>query len=213
MKAKRNASVGVIAALMAVLLTGVWSVMADYEYEQSLIWTPPEQEESIAGAWLCSWPGLAELGLTEPLKVQQTLTPLDPSCNRLLFRETEFNSADPPGTEGAFWSDIIGVAVRTGRNTYEYRANGYVKLPQLNNRGKIIHYIVITGKTELIDPDHRYETGYRFTIYGPDADVEPADGIPDEGAQPVEVLGPYDAQFYKRVRLLPSPEPTASEGQ
>ena len=206
LKRRRNVGLIGIVGLAAVLLTTAWTVMADYDYEQIIIWTPPEQEDSIAGAWLCSWPGLAELGITEPLKMQQTLMPLGLSDSRLLIRETDFNAADPPGVEGAFWSDLVGIAVKTGRNTYEYRANGYVKLPQLNDRGKIIYYTVITGKTELIDRDNRYESDFNFMIYGPDADVQPADGFPDEVAQPVQVFGPLEGQWFRRVRLMPGPE-------
>jgi hypothetical protein len=105
MSLKRRRDVGLvgIVGLVAVLLTTSWTVLADYHYEQRIIWTPPEQEDSIAGAWFCSWPGLTELGITEPLKMQQTLMPLGLSDNRLLVRETDFNSAAPPGVEGAIF--------------------------------------------------------------------------------------------------------------
>jgi len=40
----------------------------------------------------------------------------------------------------------------------------------------------MTGKTELIDRDHRYDSELCVTCYGPSSDVNPADGFPDEGA-------------------------------
>ena len=63
-----------------------------------------------------------------------------------------------------------------------------------------------TGKTELIDRDHRYDSELYVTYYGPDSDVNPADGFPDEDAQPLVVFGPLEGQWFKRVRLMPGPE-------
>jgi hypothetical protein len=79
LKRKRNVGLVGIVGLAAVLLMTAWTVMADYDYEQDIIWIPPEEEESIAGAWILSWPPAPEFGLTQPPIVQETLTPLDVS--------------------------------------------------------------------------------------------------------------------------------------
>jgi len=218
LKRKRHVTLVSLIGLTLVLLMMAWTVMADYDYEQGIIWTPPEQEESIAGAWILSWPPAPEFGLTEPLIVQETLTPLDPSGNRLLLRNTEFNVPDvPPSAEPIYnysWTDFVGVAVKTGRNTYEYRAYAYVQHYDGTGRGKIVAYAVMTGKTELIDRDHRYDSELYVTYYGPDSDMNPADGFPDEGAQPLVVFGPLEGQWFKRVRLMSGPElPPPPEGQ
>jgi len=163
----------------------------------------------IAGTWIeyiPPWQTVEDPGI-----ILHRLTPLDPAGNRLLYAQTYVNvvlTLPPPVPPVDYVSDLVGEAVKTGLNAYEYTLTCYGAKRQAEpgqRCGEITLICVISGRAELLGPDHRYDT-YMYKWYSVDRDVDPADGFPDEGQEPIMVLGPLGHDAYRRVPLIPLPE-------
>jgi len=171
-------------------------------------------EWPLAGTWIGWVPAMEPT--TEPAIVQETFTPLDPAGDRLAYRQ-QFINADPTFLsifpEADNQSHLIGEAVKTGLNTYEFTIIGYGFKNQPADRGQLIYIWVTNGTIIVTDRNTRQDTDLYISLYGPDKDVNPADGLPDEGAEPDLCLGPMGGVF-KRVPLMPPcvppPPPEAS---
>ena len=161
-------------------------------------------EWPLAGAWIGWIPAMEPT--TEPAIIQETFTPLDPAGDRLALRQ-QFINADPTWLsifpEADNQSHLIGEAVKTGLNTYEFTIIGYGFKNQPADRGQLKYIWVSSGTTILTDRNTRQDTDLYISLYGPDKDVNPADGLPDEGAEPDLCLGPLGGEWYKRVPLMP----------
>ncbi len=204
---KRNTTLLAIVALTALLPTAFLSVVVEKSWAQD--GEEPWCGWPAAGTWI-SWAG--PFGpLTEPAIIQETYTPLDPTGERLSYREQWLNG-DPTMMgmypEADSCSDLVGEAVRTGRNTYDYTVIGYGVQSQPGNRGKIQYIWVNSGTLTAINHDTMEGSDIYLSVYSPDKDVDPADGYPDEGAEPDVCLGPMEG-VSKRVPLMPVcvPEP------
>jgi hypothetical protein len=77
---------------------------------------------------------------------------------------------------------------------------GFKTLPA--NRGQLKYIWVSKGINTLIDRNTRQNSDINISLYGPDKDVNPADGFPDDGAEPDLCLGPVGG-VAKRVQLMP----------
>jgi len=92
--------------------------------------------------------------------------------------------------------------VETGRNTYKFTIIGYGFKTLPANRGQLKYIWVTNGTTILTDRDTREDSDVYLTVFSADKDVNPADGFPDEGAEPDLCLGPVGG-VVKRVQLMP----------
>ena len=70
------------------------------------------------------------------------------------------------------------------------------------NGGQLKYIWVSNRTTTLIDLNTRQNSDIYISLYGPDKDVNPADGFPDEGAEPDLCLGPMSGVM-KHVQLMP----------
>ena len=211
-KNKRNIALLAIVVLTALLLTASLSVITESSWAQGI------QETwsgwPLAGTWIHSVPAMAPT--TEPAIVQETLTPLDACGDRLAYRQ-QFVNTDPTFLsmfpEADNQSHLVGEAVKTGPNTYEYTIIGYGFKTLPANRGQLKYIWVTSGTTTLTDYNTRQDTDLYISVYGPDDDVNPADGFPDEGAEPDLCWGPFGGVM-ERVQLMPPcvpPPPPAPE--
>jgi steroid delta-isomerase-like uncharacterized protein len=165
-------------------------------------------EWPLAGAWverIPPWENVVDPGIA-----LHKLTPLDSEGNRLLYTVKFVNEvASLPGLPPIdYVSQFIGEAVKTGLNTYEYTVVCYAAVQQDEpgqRRGQVTVIAMITGRAELLDHDHRYDT-QMYMWFTADQDVDPADGFPDEGQEPVLTLGPFAGDAFTRVPLVPLPE-------
>ncbi len=143
--------------------------------------------------------------VTEPAIIQETFTLLDLAGEKLAYRQRYVNG-DPTWLgmypEADNQSDLVGEAMKTGLNTYEYRIIGYGFKTQPANRGQLQYIFVSNGTITLIDRDTRQATDVYLTLFSADKDVAPADGFPDEGAEPDLCIGPVGG-VVKRVQMLP----------
>jgi len=159
-------------------------------------------EWPLAGTWIGWIPPMEPV--TEPCIIQETLTPLDPAGERLAYRQRYVN-ADPTWfgmyPEADRQSELVGVAVKTGLNTYDYRVIGYGYKTQPANRGKLMYIWVTNGTITLIDADTRQDTDIYLAVFSADKDAD-GDGLPDEGAEPGFCMGPVGGMS-KRVQMLP----------
>lgn len=200
-KNKRNIALLAIIMLTALLLTASLSVITESSWAQDS--EEPWSGWPLAGSWIIWAP--PEGPVTEPLIIQDTLTPLDPAGDRLAYRQ-QFINADPTFLsifpEADNQSHLIGEAVKTGLNTYEFTIIGYGFKTLPADRGQLKYIWVSSGTTILTDRNTRQDTDLYLSLYGPDKDVNPADGLPDEGAEPDLCLGPFGGVM-KRVPLMP----------
>jgi len=165
-------------------------------------------EWPLAGAWverIPPWENVVDPGIA-----LHKLTPLDPEGNRLLYTVKFVNEImSMPGLPLIdYVSQFIGEAVKTGLNTYEYTVVCYAATHQDEpgqRRGQVTVIAMITGRAEMLGPDQRYDT-QMYKWFTADQDVDPADGFPDAGQEPVLTLGPFAGDAFTRVPLVPLPE-------
>ncbi len=200
-KNKRNIALLALIMLTALLLTACLSVITESSWAQDN--QEPWSGWPLAGSWINWVPAMEPT--TEPAIVQETLTSLDPAGDRLAYRQ-QFVNTDPTFLsmfpEADNQSHLIGEAVKTGRNTYEFTIIGYGFKTLPADRGQLKYIWVSSGNTTLIDRNTRQDTDLYISVYGPDADVNPADGLPDEGAEPDLCWGPFGG-VKNRVPLMP----------
>jgi len=211
-KNKRNIALLAIIMLTALLLTASLSVITESSWAQD--GEEPWSGWPLAGSWITWVPPMEPT--TEAAIVQETLIPLDPAGDRLAYRQ-QFVNTDPTFLsifpEADNQSHLVGEVVKTGRNTYEYTIMGYGFKNQPANRGQLKYIWVSNGITTLIDRNTRQNSDIYISLYGPDKDVNPADGFPDEDAEPDLCLGPMGGVM-KRVQLMPPcVPPPPPEGQ
>lgn len=155
----------------------------------------------IQGAWIGY---LKEPPGFPTLMIQETLTPLDPAANRLAYvvrlvnPDATFFGLD---TEADYLTELVGEAVRAGRNTYDFSAIGYATKAVPNNRNEIRYIWVITGSMECIDGNAKTDN-VSISVFMANQDSN-EDGFPDEGQEPVLCIPPGTFSTAKRVPLMP----------
>jgi hypothetical protein len=155
----------------------------------------------IAGAWvryLDVPPG------APALFIQETLTPMDPAAKRLAYVGWTVNPDETffgLDLEADYLSELVGEAVRTGQNTYDYSAIAYGVKKVADSRDEIRYIWVLTGSMACKDGNTKtdFTTGQVF-LASQDSD---GDGFPDEGEEPILCLPPHATTLARRVPLMP----------
>ena len=81
------------------------------------------------------------------------------------------------------FGDGVGHGYATGKNTYALSSI----ICALDESGFVQYYMVGSGTAEWLNSDE-VECDFTISIYTPDQDTNPYDGIPDEGQAPVLCL-------------------------
>jgi hypothetical protein len=192
-----------ILAASAVLLTGILLVVC---------WASGDPSASAAdtwqlgGCWIETCAGMD--GAT--VFTYETLTPADLTGEVFTYRQSYVN-ADPTLEgllpEADLGGELLGTAIRTGPDTYEYTVVGHAAKSREGQRPEILAIIVFSGKMTLTGPETREDTDVFAALYGPEADIDPVDGLPDEGVEPLLCIGPMEGSG-RRVGLMPPCTPT-----
>jgi hypothetical protein len=144
---------------------------------------------TIPGSWITY---LKEPEGFSPLVMQETLTPLDPARRRLSYvlrlvnGDPTFLGLDP---DADVMSELVGEAVRTGWNTYDFSVIGYGVKSEAGTRGQIRYIWVVAGS--ITCEDGVKIDNADLSVYTGDQDSD-QDGFPDEGEEPVLYI-PSDA--------------------
>ena len=138
----------------------------------------------VEGAWVSSFTGPWD----KPLIMQETLTPLDPEGKKMAYfmhlvnPDATFGFPFPPFSKTDYLSDLVGEAVKTGRNSYDFSLIGYGVKEEEKDRGDITFIQIVTGTVSCVDGEHKTDI-VNIAVYMADQDAD-KDGYPDEGAEP-----------------------------
>jgi hypothetical protein len=211
MKTKTRTIVVCVVITISTLLAVGWAVDAGDPCNQ-LPEGWPCHGWPLGGAWLQSVEPTGPMTPdAQPAIIYETLTPLDPAGDVFAYRQTY---ANPDTTLGGLLPDadlggeMVGTAVRTGPNTYSFTLIGYPAKTRSNNRGLILGILVSSGTMTLTGPNTRMDSNIAMSLYGPDADISPADGLPDDGTEPMLCVGFPEDYVVKRIPLMPPCTPT-----
>ena len=166
----------------------------------------------LEGAWVSSFTG----PWAKPLLMQETFTPLDPAGKkmayvmRLVNPDATFAIPEPPFSDTDYLSDLVGEAVRAGRNSYDFSLIGYGVNELEGVRGDITFIQIVTGTVSCVGNEHKTDI-VNIAVYLGHQDAD-KDGYPDEGEEPLfcTPTGPFADG--KRVLQMPAcvPPPTES---
>jgi hypothetical protein len=159
----------------------------------------------IQGAWVGSDSGPPG---ARPLIIQNTITPQDLTGNKLTYvmrlvnPDATFFGLSP---EAEYMSELVGEAVRTGLNTYDFSLIGYGAKEQPAARNEILYLWTVNGSLTCEDGD-KITSDANLAVYEADQDAN-QDGFPDVGQDPIACFGPLDFGSAQRVPLMPRCEP------
>ena len=212
MNARRNMFVTFAAAILGLVLTTGWHVMA-HSGEPPQAW----QVNSLEGGWNITSPNLGPGAF-----VAGTYSAEDLRTGRLCCSYQGIGMDPTMGlfTDAQSLSPFVGTAVRTGANTFRMTAVAYATQAQ-DPAAPVMWIWMLNHEKTLIDADTMEWTG-TLSIYSatehprhmlgdlPDQDMDD-DGRPDEGEEPVFCVSMSGLAY----RLVPMPfcEPTPSPGQ
>jgi hypothetical protein len=198
MKSKTRIMLVSIITIAGALLAVCWAA-AEPGGQAGDLW-------SLGGCWIETCAGMDG----SIVFIYDTLTPIDSTGEVFAFRQSYVN-ADPTVEgllpEADFGGELLGTAVRTDPNTYNYTLIGHVSKFREAQRPEILGMVVFSGKLTIMEPDTLEDTDVFAALYGPDADVSPVDGLPDEGAEPLICVGPMVGTG-RRIGILPPCTPT-----
>lgn len=164
-------------------------------------------ECDVTGAWVSSFSGGP---WDTPLVMLNTLTPLDPDGEKLAYVMRWVNGdvtlRNPLFEDADYGSELIGEAVKTGPNTYDFSLIGYGVNERPGDRNEILYIFAINGSLACTD-DANITTDVKLSVYTADQDAD-QDGLPDEGAV-AQCIGPYDFGAAQRIPLSPRCEAPA----
>lgn len=207
MNSKRNIIIVVVFALMALLATASWSVLAASSDSHETNLGSPSQGIPLAGAWIAT---LTEFNII----TEWTITPLNPEHTEFIsvLRQVIPNPTLGGTVEADRETDWIGQIVQTGWNTFESSVVSYgTKTVGDQPQPQIVYIRVMYGNGRLVDLN-TIEAEGTTAIFLPDQDAD-GDGLPDEDQVPVW-CGPYTLTSCKRVQIMPPCElPPSPEGQ
>ena len=159
----------------------------------------------MQGAWVGSFAGGP---WDTPLIMLNTLTPLDPAGKKLAYVMRWVNAdatlKNPAYTEADYASELVGEAVRSGKDTYDFSLMGYGVNERPGDRNEILYIFVINGSLTCEDGAN-VTSDVMLSVYSGDQDTD-QDGFPDEGEAP-QCIGPNDLGSAKRIPLMPRCEP------
>ena len=157
----------------------------------------------IQGAWVSSFAGGP---WDTPLLMQETISPQDPAGNKLTYTMHMVNPDAtfriPPLSDSDYVSDLVGEAVRTGRDSYEFSLIGYGVEDREGNRGRIIYIMTVSGTMSCVDGEHKTDEVY-IAAYLADQDSD-GDGYPDDNAEPFFCVGATAFGVGRRVPQMPA---------
>jgi hypothetical protein len=140
---------------------------------------------AIPGTWITYLTGPEDL---PPLILQETLTPLDWEGSRLSYVMRPVNG-DPTflglDLEANVMGELVGEAVRTGWNTYDFSLIGYGAKLTPGTRGEVRYMWVVSGSMTCADGVKTNSADISF--YTADQDSN-QDGFPDEGEEPAQYI-------------------------
>jgi hypothetical protein len=126
---------------------------------------------------------------------------------RLVNPDTTFFGMFP---DADYMSELVGEAVRTGPNTYDFSLIGYGAKTLVGVRNEIQYIWTVTGSMECLDGDNKTDSVH-LAVYAAAQDAD-NDGFPDEGEEPALCVGPTILSAAKRVPLMPACEPMPPPG-
>ncbi len=150
----------------------------------------------ISGSWIGY---LKEPPGAPTLIMQETLTPLDPAAKRLAYvlrlvnPDATFFGLDP---EADYMTELVGEAVKTGEDTYDFSAIGYATKTVPDSRDEIRFIWVLSGSMECEGNTKTDTASISVFMAGKDSDE---DGFPDEGEVPDFYIPPGTFSTAKRV--------------
>jgi hypothetical protein len=165
----------------------------------------------LQGAWVSSFYGPWD----KPLLMQETLTPLDPAGKKMAYfmhlvnPDATFAFPFPPFSETDYLSDLVGEAVRTGLNSYDFSLIGYGVKEAENDRGDITYIWTVTGTVSCVDGENKTDI-VNIAVYLGDQDAD-KDGYPDEGEEPFLCTPTGPLAVGKRVPQMPACVPSEME--
>jgi len=166
----------------------------------------------LGGAWVQSVPPVGPMTQdAQPAIIYETLAPADAAGNVFVYKQTYANPDNTLGgilPQADLGGELAGTAVRTGPNTYQFTLVGYSGQTRPGNRGQILGIMVSSGTMTLTGPQTRIDSNLVMSLFGPDADIYPADGLPDEGVEPLMCV-PFPGDYVAtRIPVLPPCTPT-----
>ena len=192
----RNGWMLPVLILAMLLLSACQPVVAQDDAQ------PAAADCQVAGAWVGKFTGGP---WDTPLIIQNTLTPLDPEGNKLVYVIRLVNPDAtfkiPPFAESDYMSELVGEAVKTGPGTYDFSLLGYGVHERPEDRNEIIFLWTVDGSLTCED-GNRITNDVNLAIYSADQDAN-QDGIPDEGAVPMACVGPDEFGSAQRVPQMP----------
>jgi hypothetical protein len=163
----------------------------------------------LEGSWVSSFTGPWD----KPLIMQETIIPLDPGGKKMAYfmhlvnPDATFAFPFPPFSETDYSSDLVGEAVKTGPNSYDFSLIGYGIRGVENDRGDITYIYTVTGTVSCVDGEHKTDN-MNIAVYLGDQDAD-KDGYPDEGQEPFfcTPTGPFavGARVPQMPACIPSP--------
>lgn len=167
------------------------------------------QEEAadcnMQGAWVGSFAGGP---WDTPLIMLNTLTPLDPAGEKLAYVMRWVNAdptlRNPDYEEADYASELVGEAVKTGNDIYDFSLIGYGVNERAGDRNEILYIFAING-TLTCEDDANVISDVMLSVYTGEQDAN-QDGLPDEGEVP-QCIGPNDLGTAQRIPLMPRCEP------
>ncbi|HOJ61542.1 MAG TPA: hypothetical protein PK878_14765 [bacterium] len=143
-----------------------------------------------------------------------TTIPLDPQGDRMV-QHVHFLNAEP--TFGGLFPtakirDLFSLElVRTGSNTWSYSAigHGFGEIQPGVACGPLAYLIIESGTMTSSDDCEVITHDGTYALYMPYQDVNPKDGLPDEGEQPVLCIPVNHAQ--RRLAVTPPSAPVFPE--
>lgn len=183
-KNQRNIILLTIIALVALLLTPAWTIIAgdNHDYGQSGQWMP-DLGLPLDGGWIMSSPTPtgSNVVCTFALTAQD-----EQGLGYTFFHD---HAQCPPAFYGHFpkadyLSDAAGQLVKTGPNTFEYSGISYglKKAEDPMSLQEILYIWVDWGTGQSIDRNTLAAEG-TIDLFLPEQDAD-GDGFPDEGQEP-----------------------------
>ncbi len=208
MNSKRNIITAAAIVVMAMVLTTSWSVVT------SEIGDPNDPNEvDASGIWTGRLPRWTEG--EEQLTHTQLISEEKNGISSIIMKVHN----PVPDRFGMFpdvvaWSDSMGTLERTGPNTWNYTLISYgtAEAPE-NGYGEIIYIQLDRGTATVTDNNTMIANGlaefysghdYYHHWFGNvhDQDVDPRDGFPDAGEEPI-FSADYEVPQYRMPMLQP----------
>ena len=96
--------------------------------------------------------------------------------------------------EAVIFGDGVGHGHATGKETFDYTAI----ICALDAHGFVQYYMVGSGEGRWVNADEQMFDAFTVFVYLPSQDVNPYDGLPDEGEEPILCI-----EFPVRLQRIP----------